>query len=81
MALVNEGGIAATIGISWAGGQTQYYGFNLVLPSVSDMVSALVDILKDIVGLRRKRQIPFDIFAAIGEHTEKLFENPEGKKK
>ena len=79
MALVNEGRIAATIGISWLGEPTQYYGFNLNLPSVSDMVSELVDILKDIVGSRRKRQIPFDLFEAIGEHTQNLFENVEGK--
>ena len=81
LGLITKGRIEAYISISWFGGEPQRYGFALTLPSVSDMVKAIIGLVKDklLGGDRRKREIMSSFFDTIGSHTVQLFKNNDGE--
>ena len=81
LGLITKGRIEAYITIYWLGGEQQRYGFVLTLPSVSDMVKALIGLVKDrlLGGDRRKREIMSSFFETIGSNTVQLFKNNDGE--
>ncbi|XP_066294937.1 uncharacterized protein [Branchiostoma lanceolatum] len=56
LALAQTGHFRGWIKVAFFGGSPKEFRFDINLPSIEDMVSALVDMVKNALGLRRRRE-------------------------